>query len=77
MVTMCITIEDYDKVGIVKKFATDNNIIINWEKDMGTGLWIEVNGASYNVNKLYDLVVKFNRVKQSNFFWGMIYFLFN
>ena len=73
---MCITIEDYNKVDDVKKFATDNNITINWAKDMGDGLWIEVDGLASDVNKLYDIVVKFNRMKKSNFFWRMIIFLF-
>lgn len=76
MVTMLITIEDYNKVDIVKKFASNNDITINWEKDMSTGLWIEVNGTSSNVNNLYDMVVKFNRMKNSNFFNRMIIFLF-
>ena len=73
---MCITIEDYNKVDDIKKFATDNNITINWEKDMSTGLWIEIDGDVSNVNKLYDMVVKVNRMKKANFFWKAIYFLF-
>ncbi len=74
---MCITIENYNKVNAVKKFATDNNITINWEKDMDTGLYIEIYSAdASNINKLYDMVVKINRMKNSNFFWRMIYFLF-
>jgi hypothetical protein len=64
---MLMTIEDVSKVDDVKKFAHDNNITINWEKDKSEGLWIEVNGDVSLVNKLYDMVVKINRNK-SNFF---------
>ena len=64
---MLITIEDMSKVDDVKKFAHDNNITINWEKNKSDGLWIEVNGDVSLVNKLYDIVVKINRNK-SNFF---------
>jgi hypothetical protein len=64
---MLMTIEDVSKVDDVKKFAHDNNITINWEKDKSDGLWIEVNGDVSLVNKLYDMVVKINRNK-SNFF---------
>ena len=64
---MLITIEDMSKVDDVKKFAHDNNITINWEKNKSDGLWIEVNGDVFLVNKLYDMVVKINRNK-SNFF---------
>jgi hypothetical protein len=64
---MLITIEDMSKVDDVKKFAHDNNITINWEKNKSDGLWIEVNGDVSLVNKLYDMVVKINRNK-SNFF---------
>jgi hypothetical protein len=67
MITMLITIEDMSKVDDVKKFAHDNNITINWEKNKSDGLWIEVNGDVSLVNKLYDMVVKINRNK-SNFF---------
>ena len=67
MITMLMTIEDVSKVDDVKKFAHDNNITINWEKDKSEGLWIEVNGDVSLVNKLYDMVVKINRNK-SNFF---------
>lgn len=67
MITMLITIEDMSKVDDVKKFAHDNNITINWEKNKSDGLWIEVNGDVSLVNKLYDIVVKINRNK-SNFF---------
>ena len=67
MITMLMTIEDVSKVDDVKKFAHDNNITINWEKDKSDGLWIEVNGDVSLVNKLYDMVVKINRNK-SNFF---------
>jgi hypothetical protein len=55
------------KVDDVKKFAHDNNITINWEKNKSDGIWIEVNGDVSLVNKLYDMVVKINRNK-SNFF---------
>jgi hypothetical protein len=64
---MLITIEDMSKVDDVKKFAHDNNITINWEKNKSDGLWIEVNGDVSLVNKLHDMVVKINRNK-SNFF---------
>ena len=64
---MLMTIEDMNKVDVVKKFAHDNNITINWEKNKSDGLWVEVNGDVYLVNKLYDMVVKINRDK-SNFF---------
>jgi len=64
---MLITIEDMSKVDDVKKFAHDNNITINREKNKSDGLWIEVNGDVSLVNKLYDMVVKINRNK-SNFF---------
>ncbi len=64
---MLITIEDMSKVDDVKKFAHDNNITINWEKNKSDGIWIEVNGDVSLVNKLYDMVVKINRNK-SNFF---------
>ena len=64
---MLMTIEDVSKVDDVKKFAHDNNITINWEKNKSDGLWIEVNGDVSLVNKLYDIVVKINRNK-SNFF---------
>ncbi len=64
---MLITIEDMSKVDDVKKFAHDNNITINWEKNKSDGIWIEVNGDVSLVNKLYDMVVKINRDK-SNFF---------
>ena len=67
MVTMLMTIEDVSKIDDVKKFAHDNNITINWEKDKSDGLWIEVNGDVSLVNNLYDMVVKINRNK-SNFF---------
>jgi hypothetical protein len=67
MITMLITIEDMSKVDDVKKFAHDNNITINWEKNKSDGIWIEVNGDVSLVNKLYDMVVKINRNK-SNFF---------
>ena len=67
MITMLMTIEDMNKVDVVKKFAHDNNITINWEKDKSDGLWIEVNGDVSLVNNLYDMVVKINRNK-SNFF---------
>jgi hypothetical protein len=67
MITMLMTIEDLSKVDDVKKFAHDNNITINWEKDKSDGLWIEVNGDVFLVNNLYDMVVKINRNK-SNFF---------
>ena len=67
MITMLITIEDMSKVDDVKKFAHDNNITINREKNKSDGLWIEVNGDVSLVNKLYDMVVKINRNK-SNFF---------
>ena len=67
MITMLMTIEDVSKVDDVKKFAHDNNIKINWEKNKSDGLWIEVNGDVSLVNKLYDIVVKINRNK-SNFF---------
>jgi hypothetical protein len=67
MITMLMTIEDVSKVDDVKKFAHDNNITINWEKNKSDGLWIEVNGDVSLVNKLYDIVVKINRNK-SNFF---------
>jgi hypothetical protein len=67
MITMLMTIEDLSKVDVVKKFAHDNNITINWEKDKSDGLWIEVNGDVFLVNNLYDMVVKINRNK-SNFF---------
>jgi hypothetical protein len=67
MITMLMTIEDVSKVDDVKKFAHDNNITINWEKDKSDGLWIEVNGDVSLVNNLYDMVVKINRNK-SNFF---------
>jgi ABC-type bacteriocin/lantibiotic exporter with double-glycine peptidase domain len=33
MITMLMTIEDVSKVDDVKKFAHDNNIKINWEKN--------------------------------------------
>ena len=64
---MLMTIEDLSKVDDVKKFAHDNNITINWEKDKSDGLWIEVNGDVFLVNNLYDMVVKINRNK-SHFF---------
>jgi len=64
---MLITIEDMSKVDDVKKFAHDNNITINWEKNKSDGLWIEVNGDVSLVNKLYDMVVKIN-MNKSNFF---------
>jgi len=64
---MLITIEDTDKVESVKKFISDNNITINWEKQKSDSVWIEVTGEVLVVNKLYDLVVNFNRNK-SNFF---------
>ena len=64
---MLMTIEDVSKVDDVKKFAHDNNIKINWEKNKSDGLWIEVNGDVSLVNNLYDIVVKINRNK-SNFF---------
>jgi hypothetical protein len=64
---MLITIEDTDKVESVKKFISDNNITINWEKQKSDSVWIEVTGEVLVVNKLYDLVVKINRNK-SNFF---------
>ena len=64
---MLITIEDTDKVESVKKFISDNNITINWEKQKSGSVWIEVTGEVLVVNKLYDLVVKINRNK-SNFF---------
>ncbi len=64
---MLITIEDTDKVDSVKKFISDNNIAINWEKQKSDSVWIEVTGEVLVVNKLYDLVVNFNRNK-SNFF---------
>ena len=67
MITMLMTIEDVSKVDDVKKFAHDNNITINREKNKSDGLWIEVNGDVSLVNKLYDMVVKINRNK-SNFF---------
>ena len=67
MITMLITIEDTDKVESVKKFISDNNITINWEKQKSGSVWIEVTGEALVVNKLYDLVVKINRNK-SNFF---------
>jgi hypothetical protein len=67
MITMLMTIEDVSKVDDVKKFAHDNNIKINWEKNKSDGLWIEVNGDVSLVNNLYDIVVKINRNK-SNFF---------
>jgi hypothetical protein len=67
MITMLITIEDTDKVDSVKKFISDNNIAINWEKQKSDSVWIEVTGEVLVVNKLYDLVVNFNRNK-SNFF---------
>ena len=67
MITMLITIEDTDKVESVKKFISDNNITINWEKQKSGSVWIEVTGEVLVVNKLYDLVVKINRNK-SNFF---------
>ena len=67
MITMLMTIEDVSKVDDVKKFAHDNNITINWEKNKSDGLWIEVNGDVSLVNNLYDMVVKINRNK-SNFF---------
>ena len=65
MITMLITIEDMSKVDDVKKFAHDNNITINWEKNKSDGLWIEVNGDVSLVNKLYDMVVKINRNKSN------------
>lgn len=64
---MLMTIEDVSKVEDVKKFAHDNNITINWEKNKSDGLWIEVNGDVSLVNKLYGIVLKINRHK-SNFF---------
>ena len=67
MITMLITIEDTDKVESVKKFISQNNITINWEKQKSDSVWIEVTGEVLVVNKLYDLVVKINRNK-SNFF---------
>ena len=67
MITMLITIEDTDKVESVKKFISENNITINWEKQKSDSVWIEVTGEVLVVNKLYDLVVKINRNK-SNFF---------
>ena len=74
---MCITIEDYDKVDDIKKFATDYNITINWEKDMTDGICLEISGDVSNVNILYDMVVKINRVKNSNFFGRLIHFIFH
>ena len=67
MITMLITIEDTDKVESVKKFISENNITINWEKQKSDSVWIEVTGEVLVVNKLYDLVVKINRNKL-NFF---------
>ena len=67
MITMLITIEDTDKVESVKKFISENNITINWEKQKSDSVWIEVTGEVLVVNKLYDLAVKINRNK-SNFF---------
>ena len=64
MVTMLMSIEDEGKVNKIKKFAQDNKISINFEKN--DVLWIKVNGDAYSINKLYNMMLKINSDK-SNF----------